>query len=289
MRHDASATAPLVAVLLATLLVGAFAASAASAQTPPLTLTGYVPRSGISVVVMDQAGGADDVVLALAGSGCVASTVAIAQRGAYLVYVSGAPAFANLAFPAFLSPGTPLAIRCAPGPTTVSATVVTRFVPDRPADTTQQDGSCFTSSLALAGRTDAWRCTVGNAIHDPCFALADGALVCGANPTAAETGFLLNLTEPLPATDVSPTGVESASRNGWLVELEDGSVCGFNTGATAGINDQRANYGCPNDEWIFGDLMPGTVWTGMLGTITVSEAGYRLGAAREVVIGRVWQ
>ncbi len=64
-----------------------------------------------------------------------------------------------------------------------------------------QAGSCFANAIGL-GRTNAWRCTVDNQIYDPCFAVDDGTIViCGANPATGETGFVPELTEPLPEPD----------------------------------------------------------------------------------------
>lgn len=270
-------------------LLAVASSPAVEAQATPMTFTGYIPRSGVSLVVSDQSGAPSEVIAGLGQSGCLAVSIAIAERGRFQVYVPGAPGYANASFPTFLSPGTPLAIRCRPAPTTVTPTVVTHFVPALPPEATAQDGSCFASSLALGGRADAWRCSVEHAIYDPCFELPGGPLVCGANPTIGESGFVLNLAAPLPPPDLFLGDVEGAARNGWLVELDDGTVCSFNTGATAGINGHRANYGCPGGTWLLGDLMAATPWTAVSAEIDVTEDGYRLGAAREVVIAHVWQ
>jgi hypothetical protein len=302
---------------LARIVIGAAAAAVAfvlvavampaplAAQTPPppgatpvliaanpIGFSGYVPRSGVSIVVMNDAGTPADVVASLGTWGCAAQTLALTNRGAYVMYIVGGPDFVNAAFPGYLSTGTALAIRCTAAASTAVATHVVDYLPAKPDASTAQDGSCFTGSVALPGRADAWRCTTGNQIHDPCFQLADGSLVCDANPATGATGFLLTLTGPLPAPNVPASAAASAAVNAWLVRLDDGTVCGINTGATGGVNGERANYGCPGGDWIFGDLIPGdanTPWTGVLGTMTVGPGGYQLGFAHQAVIQTIWR
>ena len=140
-----------------------------------------------------------------------------------------------------------------------------------------REGSCWTNSLAV-WRADAWRCAVGNEIHDPCFSADDG-VICGADPMTGATGFALTLTEPLPAAEAPP----DAATHAWLVELADGTVCGFATGATGGVGDERINYLCPSPDpgqqvVILGDLQPGMVWmahraavSGGMPNLTVNE------------------
>src|SRR5690349_13109900 len=53
----------------------------------------------------------------------------------------------------------------------------------------QVSGSCFAGSLADPGRVDAYRCSSGNRIYDPCFlAAADlSAVACVQTPWTNET------------------------------------------------------------------------------------------------------
>jgi hypothetical protein len=91
----------------------------------------------------------------------------------------------------------------------------TPTVPNAPA----RDGYCWTPSIALP-RADAWRCMIGNAIEDPCFATRDvsNAVICGANPVTGAAGFLLRLTKPLPAA----SAIASPSPAPWIVQLAIG-------------------------------------------------------------------
>jgi polar amino acid transport system substrate-binding protein len=142
----------------------------------------------------------------------------------------------------------------------VTSTEVIQYVPTMPTGEAQ-DGSCWTSSISVP-REGAWRCTVDSSISDPCFALPDdpNAVVCDPNPATGDPGFKMNLTEPLPAPDLGEGSADFLKTNGWMIELADGMVCSFFTGATAPVNGKRISYGCTKEYSIIGDLHPGTVW-----------------------------
>ena len=169
------------------------------------------------------------------------------------------------------------------------ATEVIRFVPAPPEGSAAREGSCFGNSLAAQGREDSWRCIERNQIYDPCFALDPEVIVCGANPSNGTPGFELTLTEPLPSLDVPAAAVAAAATNGWLVRLADGTICGFATGATGGVDDKRANYSCTDQRWILGDLTPGTVWMAHVATISVDADGWHADPREEAPIAVVWQ
>ena len=181
----------------------------------------------------------------------------------------------------------------AAAPGVVTATEVIKFVPQAvPAGETKK-GSCWTNSLAASGREDAWRCNVGdNMIEDPCFALPNDAtmVVCGFDPTTNSAGYGLKLTQPLPKPDVPQDVVDAYKSNGWLVLLADGSYCGFMTGATFALGNDRGNYGCTGGEWyIMGDLQPGTVWKAKMATITMGDNGAVLKDSKTADVLTVWQ
>jgi len=150
--------------------------------------------------------------------------------------------------------------------------------------TESQAGSCFTNAIGL-GREDAYRCMVGNQIYDPCFTVGDDAptVVCGANPATGETGFVLELTEPLPAPVVGNLAQP------WLVELADGQVCGLMTGTVPGVGDRVAPYGCPDGSNLFEDFQQGEVWLAEKAIIGVNENGYFIEQSEMVPLARVWQ
>lgn len=178
-------------------------------------------------------------------------------------------------------------------PEAVTATQVIEYVPTAVPAGEMQEGSCWTNSLAAGGREDAWRCNVGeNEISDPCFSVpGDSSVVlCGYDPSTNAPGFGLKLTEPLPKPDVPPAAVEAYKNNGWLVLLDDGTYCGFMTGATFALDDERANYGCVGGEWyIMGDLQPGTVWKAKMATITMGDNGPQLKDSKTADVRTIWR
>ena len=161
-------------------------------------------------------------------------------------------------------------------------TEVVTFVPTEiPTET--QTGSCFTNAIGL-GRADAYRCTVGNQIYDPCFVTGEEqTVVCGANPATGETGFVLELTESLPEPDVNQPGKP------WLIELADGQICGLMTGTVPGVADRIAPYGCPDQTYLFEDFQQGEVWQAEKAAIGLNDDGFFIESSEMVPITRVWQ
>jgi len=147
----------------------------------------------------------------------------------------------------------------------VSETRVIRFVPEVPAGD-EIAGQCWTGSIAAGGRTDAWRCMAGNVISDPCFQVPARAdiVVCGANPVSGERGFVMKLTEPLPAAE-QPAATDPSP---WQFELADGAICTPFTGTLPSINHESARFSCTRtgandtrDSALLLDVKPGKVWT----------------------------
>jgi hypothetical protein len=162
-----------------------------------------------------------------------------------------------------------------------------------------ENGFCWTNSIAAPFRTDAWRCTVGNSISDPCFQLPNSTsnLLCNVNPTVtdATSTFVLKLTKPLPAPDVPPGLPPSGWA--WLVQLQDGTLCTPFTGTlpitAAG---EAANYGCApgplgTDVLIFNGLnTSSSAWTAEIGTIAETTSSLpTLVSSSTVPVATVWQ
>jgi hypothetical protein len=171
-------------------------------------------------------------------------------------------------------------------------TTVIHYTPQVPAGESRE-GSCWTNSIA-APRADAWRCTVGNEIFDPCFELDDSqGVVCDANPITGQPGFKLKLTETLPAPEVP---AEAANKGwGWLIELADGTVCGPATGATFPVDGEPATYYCtgtPSEGKtvvIAGDLQVGPTWMAEKAIVSQGESGIELEKSEMMAIRTVWQ
>ena len=122
------------------------------------------------------------------------------------------------------------------------------------AVTSQGSGKCFAESAASAARPDAWRCSMGNAIADPCFQNVMGdpkTLACPADPWSANVR-MLTISEPLPASARKDLMLKNAMP--WAIELANGQRCTLFTGATAPVAGMRINYGCPGGYVAVGDI-----------------------------------
>jgi hypothetical protein len=118
----------------------------------------------------------------------------------------------------------------------------------------QGSGTCFARSAATPARPDAWRCTISNAIQDPCFENVMGnakVLACAKAPWTADV-TLLTLTAPLPENSASNTPL--AESLPWALELAGGQHCTLFTGATAPVAGMRINYGCPGGVVVVGEV-----------------------------------
>lgn len=114
-------------------------------------------------------------------------------------------------------------------------------------------GSCFTGSVADPSRPDAWRCTVGNLILDPCIGSAQSGrrLACFSAPWDNRI-ILLHLTRRLPLgqgnKDQSPEG------NPWGVELASRERCALETGAEGIVGGKPVTYNCVHRGVILGQI-----------------------------------
>ena len=144
------------------------------------------------------------------------------------------------------------------------------------------DGNCWEGSLADSYRPDAWRCTAGNEILDPCFTdpfKNQDFLICSDSPLS-DTVTVLNLTEPLPVLPTpAPETVETSKALPWVIELEEGQVCNFATGATGSMGGKRLNYGCTGNGSVWGELdMSQPVWTALFqasGSTALNQVGVK--------------
>jgi len=153
-------------------------------------------------------------------------------------------------------------------------TTIVDYIPQRPEGESER-GICLTNSLAMPSKA-AWRCNVGDLILDPCFVLpGEQSVVCNPNPITGDPGVWVQLTEPLPQPDLA---VERED-GGWLVELHDGTICNFATGATGVIEGKRISYVCETasgstgDIVVLGDLQPGKVWLAEKARLSFGDDG----------------
>jgi hypothetical protein len=164
-----------------------------------------------------------------------------------------------------------------------SVTEVVSYRPEAPGDIAARQADCFSESLATPGRSDTRRCSVGNEIFDPCFTVDATHLMCEPDPVRDLPGTYIVIEAPLP------TGGGLAESQAWLLQLADGTVCGFATGATAGTEDKRLNYSCTNGEWILGFPEPGDPWTAEFIVGHMTEDGLVLDERHIENIATVWR
>jgi hypothetical protein len=147
-------------------------------------------------------------------------------------------------------------------PLIVSETSVIQFMPPIPTGDVQS-GSCWTESIAV-NRPGAWRCTVGNAISDPCFTIPGKRkrLVCGADPALKTEGFVLKLTKPLPKSSLADRKPDP-----WVFRLADNSICEAMTGTLPAVNGEPARWSCAihirdqvRPDGVVTSLTPGKIW-----------------------------
>jgi hypothetical protein len=219
-----------------------------------------------------------------------------------LVLIFGIGQFFSFSRPSAVSPATQ---NQAVSTSTKNAAVfpptqIISYVPQPLAtSTTIEKGSCWTNSIAAPFRADAWRCTVGNSISDPCFAIPDStsSLLCNVNPTMPNntSTFALKLTKPLPASQVPP-GLPPTNW-AWLIRLADGTLCTPFTGTLpVTATGDAAQYGCApgplgKDVLIFNDLnASSSAWTAEIGSITETTSSLPIITNSSTVpVSTVWQ
>lgn len=142
---------------------------------------------------------------------------------------SSAPSSSASAPPTSSPPSSP----AAPPPSSASSagpapTTIITYYPSDSTATATASGGCFAGSIA-SERDDAYRCSVGNAIFDPCFLDGSQSVFCPTDlpPTS---GILVTLTGPLPATGSAAPGQAPA----WAFQLANGATCQVVTGAGIG-------------------------------------------------------
>jgi hypothetical protein len=122
-------------------------------------------------------------------------------------------------------------------------------------------GSCSTPSTEDR-RNDAYRCIIGNVVHDPCFADKTGTpkyVLCPLYWPLAKV-LRINLTQPLPRNS-SPT---RAAGYPWAVQTATGAWCVLYTGPRYPVLQFTISYLCLSPEGFLLDKPHrGTTWTAL--------------------------
>jgi hypothetical protein len=142
--------------------------------------------------------------------------------------------------------------------------------------TSVRHGYCWTSSESVRG-ANAWRCFVGNLIHDPCFtgptaAGSENTVVCPDEGPWTGSAIEIQLTRALPYASSEPTS-EGPQGLPWAMQLADGSHCVFLQGASSAVDGLRFNYTCAPDKLaLYGEPQRGSaVWTIFAGPRNASQ------------------
>ncbi|MCC6238381.1 MAG: hypothetical protein IT299_12545 [Dehalococcoidia bacterium] len=103
-------------------VIGTFSARGVVAPTGPQSTTPIPPAGGVvgpippaggaGLLVSGEASSAPGLVTHLRARGCVVASLAVLRGGTWSVYVNGAPAIVNSAFPSLLDASTPFYLRC---------------------------------------------------------------------------------------------------------------------------------------------------------------------------------
>lgn len=147
----------------------------------------------------------------------------------------------------------------ASSPTHTSIKLLTPFGPNGlsigMAVTEKVSGKCFVVSLASPSRPDAWRCSSGNGLLDPCYQRIMGdekQLACPVGGPWPANVILLTLNSPLPSEPRKE--ITRAEVLPWALELANGHRCTLFTSATAPVAGMRINYGCPGGFQVVGEI-----------------------------------
>src|SRR5262249_28897282 len=111
--------------------------------------------------------------------------------------------------------------------------------------TSKVSGTCLSGSAANS-RSDAWRCSTGGRIVDPCFSdpNAHTWVACPSDGAPFTLGVIrLHIKRPLPIKRGNH-GV-AGEGNPWAIRLANGTVCTFHAGARFSFHGKPVNYDCP--------------------------------------------
>ncbi len=124
-------------------------------------------------------------------------------------------------------------------------------------------GLCWTHAVST-NRPDAWRCTAGNDIYDPCFVNPThrDQVVCAETPFSRSLVFM-RLGKPLSENATSMARWKEHKGEPWAIRLDNGDKCAAITGATDIVDGKRLDYACVRSGWIAGfpDRSSGVIWT----------------------------
>jgi hypothetical protein len=169
---------------------------------------------------------------------------------AALLVASASTVLGGLAFAGGANGAAPAA-----GPTATAAarTVQETFSPydefgERLLDVADYRTASSCSDSYISGQDGPMRCFAGNYIYDPCWPNPNGAdeVFCVEAPDATSGVILRDAVSVHEGNDGRP------NRAPWALELMDGRVCTFASGATSARGRVRLNYLCDRTRYLWG-------------------------------------
>lgn len=186
----------------------------------------------------------------------VAAVFVLGGVGAVLAIALFNPSGGDADGPPEAAATTPSPAATASGLALIGQTEVQKYVANRlTAPESYLPVECFGRSIA-SERADAWRCTGGSTILDPCFALAADSVVCEMNPA---TGHIA-IQHLATGQQLEPANASDVERPPWLLLLADGSNCQRMTGTRGIVNGAVTTFLCSDGAWLLGEPRPGRVW-----------------------------
>jgi eukaryotic-like serine/threonine-protein kinase len=111
-------------------------------------------------------------------------------------------------------------------------------------------GSCFSGS-SEADRNNAWRCSVGNFLYDPCFSSAAAPVIVLCPKHAwSRSGIEIQLKKALP-TQFGNKKKPSTKGTPWAMRTTSGLKCVFQGMGPFVSKNVFADYACAGGTWLW--------------------------------------
>lgn len=113
-------------------------------------------------------------------------------------------------------------------------------------------GVCSAHSRATT-RPDAWQCSAGTDVYDPCFVgiAHTDEVACAETPFSLSI-VLVHLGKPLGRSSKAFTRWLERKGPPWGLRLASGDKCVYVTGASFLVHGKRLGYACERSGWVVG-------------------------------------
>lgn len=147
--------------------------------------------------------------------------------------------------------------------------------------TKTKTGNCWTSSNVASSNVNAFRCSVGSVLYDPCFKSGGNKTICDTTPFDNQNAFELKLTKPLP--NIQTETDRDGQLANWIIELENHIKCTKFSGTAGSIPSDASNkldemyfYTCDDKSVIVGyPDMSDSLWRAQVAYIAGDKVDYK--------------